>query len=36
MEGFQVVTMEEAAPLGDIFITATGCIDIIRGEHMEQ
>ncbi len=27
--------MEEAAPIGDIFVTATGCIDVIRGEHME-
>lgn len=34
MEGYQVVTMDEAAPLGDIFVTATGCIDVIRGEHM--
>ena len=34
MEGYEVVTMEEAAPLGDIFVTATGCMDIIRGEHM--
>ncbi len=36
MEGFQVTTMEEAAPQGDIFITATGCCDVIRAEHMEQ
>jgi adenosylhomocysteinase len=36
MEGYQVVTMEDAAPLGDIFVTATGCCDVIRGEHMEQ
>lgn len=36
MHGFQVVTMEEIAPYGDIFVTATGCTDIIRGEHMEQ
>ena len=36
MEGYQVVTMEEAAPLGDIFITATGCRDVIRGEHMDK
>ena len=35
MEGYQVTTMEEAAPLGDIFVTATGCCDIIRGEHMK-
>ncbi|QTA82463.1 Adenosylhomocysteinase [Desulfonema limicola] len=36
MEGFQVMTMEEAAPLGDIFVTATGCYHVITGEHMEQ
>ena len=36
MEGFRVLTMEEAAPIGDIFVTATGCIDVIRGEHMEK
>jgi adenosylhomocysteinase len=36
MEGYQVVTMEEAAPLGDIFVTATGCCDVIRGDHMER
>lgn len=36
MEGYPVVTMEEAAPIGDIFVTATGCIDVIRGEHMEK
>jgi adenosylhomocysteinase len=36
MEGYQVVTMEEAAPMGDIFVTATGCCDVIRGEHMER
>lgn len=35
MNGFQVVTMEEAAPQGDIFVTATGCKSIIRKEHME-
>ncbi len=34
MEGYQVVTMDEAAPLGDIFVTATGCCDVIRGEHL--
>ena len=36
MEGYQVVTMEEAAAVGDIFVTATGCCDVIRGTHMEQ
>lgn len=35
MEGFQVVTMEEAAPIGDIFVTATGCCSVIRKEHMQ-
>jgi len=34
MEGFQVVTMEEAAPQGNIFVTTTGCRDIIRGDHI--
>ncbi|MCF7808438.1 MAG: adenosylhomocysteinase [Candidatus Marinimicrobia bacterium] len=36
MEGYQVVTMEEAAGFGDIFVTTTGCKDVIRGEHMEK
>lgn len=34
MEGYEVVTMEEAAPRGDIFVTATGNIDVITVEHM--
>jgi len=36
MEGFEVVTMEEAAPRGDIFVTATGNVDIITLEHMRK
>ncbi len=36
MEGYDVVTMEQAAEFGDIFITATGCKDVIDGKHMEQ
>lgn len=36
MEGFEVVTMEEAAPRGDIFVTATGNIDVITLEHMRK
>ncbi|MBL9091320.1 MAG: adenosylhomocysteinase [Planctomycetaceae bacterium] len=36
MEGFQVTTMEEAASQGNIFVTTTGCCDIIRGEHISQ
>jgi len=34
MEGYEVTTMDDAAARGDIFITATGCCDVIRGEHM--
>ena len=34
MEGYEVVTMEEAAPQGHIFVTSTGCADVITGEHM--
>jgi adenosylhomocysteinase len=33
MEGFQVVTMEQAAAQADIFVTATGCCDIINEKH---
>ncbi len=36
MEGFRVVTMEEAAPIADIFVTATGNKDIITYKHMEK
>ena len=36
MEGYQVVTMDEAAPIGDIFVTATGNIDVITLDHMRQ
>src|SRR5271168_3634763 len=36
MEGYQVVTMDEAAPLGDIFVTATGNIDVITIDHMRH
>jgi len=36
MEGFQVVTMEEAAPQGNMFVTTTGCRDIIRPEHVVE
>ena len=35
MEGFEVVTMEDAAPIGDIFVTTTGCADIICRDHMD-
>ena len=36
MEGFEVTTMEDAVAEGNIFVTTTGCCDIIRGEHMSK
>jgi adenosylhomocysteinase len=36
MEGFDIVTMEEAASRGNIFVTTTGCKDIITIEHMKK
>lgn len=36
MEGYRVVTMDEAAAQGDIFVTTTGNIDVITYEHMAQ
>ena len=35
MEGYEITTMEEAIKEGNIFVTTTGCSDIIRIEHME-
>jgi adenosylhomocysteinase len=34
MEGYEVVTMDDAAPRGDIFVTATGNVDVITIDHM--
>jgi adenosylhomocysteinase len=36
MEGYEVTTMEDAAPRADIFVTATGNVDVITIEHMRQ
>jgi adenosylhomocysteinase len=36
MEGYEVTTMEDAAPKGDIFVTATGNKDVITVDHMRQ
>src|ERR1043166_1474510 len=36
MEGFQVVTMDDACKWGDIFVTTTGNVDVIVREHMDQ
>jgi adenosylhomocysteinase len=35
MEGYEVVTMEEAAPQADIFVTATGCKDVVTLDHIK-
>jgi adenosylhomocysteinase len=35
MEGYQVMTMDEAAKIGDIFVTATGCCDVITAKHLD-
>jgi adenosylhomocysteinase len=34
MQGYEVVTMDDAAPLGDVFVTATGNTDVITLDHM--
>jgi adenosylhomocysteinase len=36
MEGYQVTTLEDVAASGDIFVTTTGCRDVIRGEHLDK
>lgn len=36
MEGFEVMPMEEAAKLGDIFVTCTGNLDVITGKHLDM
>ena len=36
MEGYEVKTLEEVVSIGDIFVTATGCCDVITGKHMEM
>src|SRR6202000_816237 len=36
MEGYEVLTIEDAAPAADIFVTATGTKDVIRVEHMRE
>jgi adenosylhomocysteinase len=36
MDGFIAMSMDEAAALGDVFVTVTGCKDVIRGRHYEK
>ena len=36
MDGFRVMKMDDAAPLGDFFVTLTGCRDVIVGRHFDM
>ncbi|NLC45207.1 MAG: adenosylhomocysteinase [Clostridiales bacterium] len=36
MDGFRVMPMDEAASIGDVFVTVTGCLKVIRKEHFEK
>ena len=36
MEGYEVMTMNEACKIGDVFVTTTGCCDVITERHMKQ
>ena len=36
MEGFEVMKMDKASELGDIFVTTTGCVDVINEEHLKK
>ncbi len=36
MEGYEVTTMDKASQVGDIFVTATGCCDVITGRHLVE
>ena len=36
MDGFRVMRMDDAAPLGDVFVTVTGCKDVITARHFDK
>jgi adenosylhomocysteinase len=36
MEGYDVMRMDDACKIGDVFVTATGCVDVITEKHMKQ
>jgi adenosylhomocysteinase len=36
MEGYDVMTMDEACKIGEVFVTTTGCVDVITEQHMLQ
>ena len=36
MEGYEVMTMDDACRIADVVVTATGCVDVVTAEHMER
>ena len=36
MEGYEVMKMDDAAKIGDIFCTTTGCVDVINSSHLDS
>ena len=36
MEGYEIMTMDEACSIGEIFVTATGCVDVLTEDHMKK
>lgn len=36
MEGYEIMTMDEACSIGEVFVTATGCVDVLTGDHMKK
>ncbi|MFH1475948.1 MAG: adenosylhomocysteinase [Verrucomicrobiota bacterium] len=36
MEGYEIMTMDQACVIGDLFVTATGCCDVITAQHMRR
>ena len=36
MEGYEVMTMDEACSVGEVFVTATGCVDVLTEDHMKK
>ena len=36
MEGYEIMTMDEACSIGEVFVTATGCVDVLTEDHMKK
>jgi len=36
MEGYEIMTMDEACSVGEVFVTATGCVDVLTEDHMKK